>query len=249
MVAERVQKILSNLGLYSRRQADDMIQEGRVTVNGQVAVAGTKASYPQDAIKVDGKLITQQRQLLYALFYKPRGVMSSLGDPHGRPTIADYVHRLGLRVYPVGRLDFYSEGLMLLTNDGDFAQKLNRQMKAYRVYEVKIKGAADEETLKRLKNGARIRSNSMKMIRPVLLSIKRVLKAKSVIEIGFEEPGVVMVQKLFEMRGLLVDKIVRTQLGGFTLTGMKPGDLHFLAKRDIDKILLGVPEAKNKERQ
>jgi pseudouridine synthase len=210
---------------------------GQVSVNGKVADPGTKATYPGDAIKVKGKLITAERNTTYVIFYKPKGVMSSLADPHGRPTLHDYIRNLKTRLFPVGRLDFNSEGLLLLTNDGDFSHAVLEKKDLLRTYEVKIKGQANADILSRIESGARIKVNSKKMVRPVHVQLKRTLQSKSVIEVSFAESGVLEIKSLFEMRGLLVDKIVRTQIGSCALDDLKPGEMRFLKKREIASFL------------
>ncbi|MCS7164238.1 MAG: pseudouridine synthase, partial [Thermodesulfovibrio sp.] len=138
---ERLQKILSKYGIASRRQAEELIKEGRVTVNGTVAVLGQKADPTKDYIKVDGKLLIKPEPKVYYAFYKPRKVITSLFDPQGRPTIKDFLKGIKFRVYPVGRLDFDSEGLLLLTNDGDLAYRvMHPSSQIEKTYLVKIDG-------------------------------------------------------------------------------------------------------------
>lgn len=135
---ERLQKILSAAGLCSRRQAEELLKAGRVTVNGVVVPLGSKADPEQDEIRLDGKLISGERPPRYLMLHKPRGYVTTLADERGRPTVAQLVADCGERVYPVGRLDMDSEGLLLLTNDGDFAQRLahpsHRMEKEYYVH-------------------------------------------------------------------------------------------------------------------
>ncbi|HEX2061495.1 MAG TPA: S4 domain-containing protein, partial [Thermoanaerobaculia bacterium] len=126
MELERLQKIIAHAGFASRREAEAMIREGRVTVNGRVVKElGSKADPARDHIKVDGKLITRAETHRYILLNKPREVMSTVNDPEGRKTVVDLVKGVRERIYPVGRLDFQSEGLLLLTNDGDLAYKVS----------------------------------------------------------------------------------------------------------------------------
>ena len=121
---KRIQKILSEMGIASRREAEEMIVEGRITVNGRIAELGMKADPNRDHIKVDRKLLTKREPKVYLMFNKPRNVVTTLKDPEGRPTVKDFLKDIRYRVYPVGRLDYDSEGLLLLTNDGDFANAI-----------------------------------------------------------------------------------------------------------------------------
>ena len=118
---QRIQKILARMGIASRRKAEEFIIEGKVTVNGKTAVLGMKADPERDHIKVDGKLLTRAEPKVYLMFNKPAGVVTSLADPEGRPTVKDFLKGIKYRVFPVGRLDYDSEGMLLMTNDGDLA--------------------------------------------------------------------------------------------------------------------------------
>ncbi len=125
MAEERLQKILAHAGIASRRQAEQLIVEGRVRVNGAVVTQlGTKADLERDHIKVDGKLIRPPKNLVYLSFHKPKNCMTTTSDPEGRATVMDLVKGVKERVYPVGRLDYHSEGLLLMTNDGEFANRI-----------------------------------------------------------------------------------------------------------------------------
>src|SRR5439155_11767579 len=126
VMLERLQKIIAHAGVASRREAEQMIREGRVTVNGHVVTElGTKADAGRDHVKVDGKLVAKAEPHRYILLYKPKGVMTTVEDPEGRRTVIDLIRGVRERIYPVGRLDFQSEGLVLLTNDGDLAYKVS----------------------------------------------------------------------------------------------------------------------------
>lgn len=158
MPEERLQKILARAGVAgvtSRRKAEELIAGGRVTVNGRIAALGDKADPARDAVKVDGKRLPPPERHLYLLLNKPKGVMSTLSDPAGRPTVIDFVPP-GMRkaLVPVGRLDFNTEGLLLLTNDGDFAQRIaHPRYGSRKTYEVKVKGQPRREDLDKLRSG------------------------------------------------------------------------------------------------
>ena len=154
---KRLQKILSEMGISSRRKAEEIILEGRITVNGKIATLGTKADLAKDHIKVDGKLLVRPEPRVYIMLNKPKNVVTSLHDPEGRPTVKDLLKGVKYRVFPVGRLDFDSEGLLLLTNDGDFAQAvLHPSKKISKTYLVKVKGDPEEKRMDKLRSGVRL---------------------------------------------------------------------------------------------
>jgi 23S rRNA pseudouridine2605 synthase len=153
---ERLQKILARAGIASRRKVEEMIQQGLVTVNGKVAGIGDKADAERDAIKVEGRRIQPHTgEYHYLLLNKPKGVMSTLSDPEGRPTVIDFIPpTLRKALVPVGRLDYYTEGLLLLTDDGEFAQRVaHPRYGSVKTYEVKVKGRPSEAALDRLRAG------------------------------------------------------------------------------------------------
>ena len=169
---ERVQKILAAAGLGSRRACEDLIRAGQVTINGQIATLGTRADPTRDSIKVAGKRVWVSSQHRYLLLNKPRGYMTTVRDPEGRPTVVDLVpERMRRGLNPVGRLDFDTEGLLLLTNDGDFALRVSHpRYGCKKTYEVKVKGMPDAESLDKLRHGIPIegRLTSPSEIRPRL---------------------------------------------------------------------------------
>jgi 23S rRNA pseudouridine2605 synthase len=155
MPAERLQKIIAAAGIASRRKAEELITNGLVSVNGQtVTELGTKADIEIDSIKVNGKLLSGPERHVYLLLHKPKGYVTTVTDPEGRPTVLDLVRGVGSRVYPVGRLDYLSEGLLLLTNDGEMAQKLTHASSHVpKTYLVKISGKASEDQIEKLRRG------------------------------------------------------------------------------------------------
>lgn len=158
MPAERLQKIIAAAGIASRRKAEELITRGRVTVNGQIiSELGSKADPERDHIKVDGKLLRGPQRNVYLLLNKPRGYVTTVSDPEGRPTVMDLVKNVGQRIYPVGRLDYASEGLLLLTNDGELANHLIRAASHVpKTYLVKVSGRPTEENIAKLRRGIRI---------------------------------------------------------------------------------------------
>jgi len=155
MPLERLQKIIAAAGIASRRKAEELITGGLVSVNGQIVTAlGTKADPASDNIKVAGKALHGAERHVYLLLHKPKGYVTTVSDPEGRPTVLDLVRGLGARVYPVGRLDYLSEGLLLLTNDGELAQKLmHAASHVPKTYLVKVSGKPTAEQISRLRSG------------------------------------------------------------------------------------------------
>src|SRR6478736_3806166 len=158
MPPQRLQKIIAAAGVTSRRKAEELITQGRVSVNGQtVTELGTKADLQKDHIKVDGKLLQGAERHVYLLLNKPKGYVTTVTDPERRPTVMDLIKGVGARIYPVGRLDWASEGLLLLTNDGELAAKLTHASSHVpKTYLVKIAGRAKEEGIEKLRRGIRI---------------------------------------------------------------------------------------------
>ena len=155
MAIERLQKIISRSGITSRRKAEELIRAGRVTVNGEIThELGTKADIETDHVKVDGKLVKPPTQLIYLALNKPKEYVTTLADPEGRPTVMELLRKVKGHVYPIGRLDYHSEGLLLFTNDGDFSNKISSASSGLaKIYLVKVRGTADEKDLERLRQG------------------------------------------------------------------------------------------------
>jgi 23S rRNA pseudouridine2605 synthase len=152
---ERIQKILARAGVAARRKAEELIREGRVTVNGKVAELGAKADPLRDSIKLDGKRVEPAREHRYLLLNKPKGYLTAVSDPDGRPTVIDLVPPpMRKALVPVGRLDFHTEGLLILTDDGEFANRLSHpRYGCHKTYEVKVKGIPEESQVDRLRRG------------------------------------------------------------------------------------------------
>src|ERR687895_1583429 len=172
---QRLQKLIAAAGIASRRHAEELIAAGRVTVNGEVIKElGTKADPDKDHIKVNGKLINPQlksREKVYVLLNKPKGYLSSVSDPEGRPLVTELLPKSLGRLHPVGRLDFNTEGLLLLTNDGEFTNFITQaRNRVAKVYEVKVKGVPGEDAINRLRRGITLDDG----IRAAPAEIKRV---------------------------------------------------------------------------
>lgn len=233
---KRLQKIIAELGIASRRAAEEMIIEGRVTVNGQPAHVGMKADTDHDHIKLDGKLITRGAEpKVYYLFYKPVGVVTSLSDPEGRPTVKDFFSKIRYRVFPVGRLDFDSEGMLFVTNDGDFAHKvLHPSQKLPKTYKVKIKGTLEDDAIKKLERGIHLDDGPTA---PAKIKKIRKYDSNSWVEITIHEGRKRQVRRMFQRFGHGVIRLIRIKIGHIPLGNLKPGELFPLSAEDVKKIM------------
>lgn len=234
MAQERLQKILSQAGVASRRQAEKMITEGRVTVNGAiVSELGSKADLDSDHIKVDGKLLRAPKNLVYLALNKPRGTVTTVTDPQGRETVMDLVRGLKARVYPVGRLDYHSEGLLILTNDGDLA---NRVMSAHthltKTYLVKVNGTLSAEDAQRFRDGVPIMGR-----RTLPAGLKLLREAENPwYEVKLTEGRNNQIRLMFKHFGKLVEKLKRVRIGPLDLGSLKTGEFRFLTEEEVSKL-------------
>jgi 23S rRNA pseudouridine2605 synthase len=229
-VEERLQKILSRAGIASRRGAEKVMAEGRVTVNGQtVRELGTKADAATDDIRVDGVRVKPPRETVYLLLNKPKGVVTTRHDPEGRPTVMQLVPAVA-GLFPVGRLDLATEGLILLTNDGEFAQRVSHpSFEVPRTYEAKVRDIPDTETLARLRHGVRVEGDLLKV------DSVRILEAEnnSWLEITLHEGKNHEVRRLLDAVGHPVSKLRRVALGPLTIRGLKPGEFRALTPQEV----------------
>ncbi|MBC7927431.1 MAG: rRNA pseudouridine synthase [Bryobacteraceae bacterium] len=232
MSEDRLQKILSHAGVTSRRKAEQMIVEGRVTVNGtMVTELGTKADLSRDHIKVDGKLLRRPSHLIYLAFNKPREVVTTLSDPQGRTTVLDHLQGMKERVYPVGRLDYYSEGLLLLTNDGEFANRItSAKMHIEKWYVVKANGALTEDQMEEFRSGVFLYG------RPTAPAKIKLIKNATApwYEVRLTEGRQNQIRMMFRHFGRLVEKLRRVRVG-FLELDQKPGEWRHLTAREVDR--------------
>ena len=237
---ERLQKILSRSGVASRRHAEDLMAEGRVTVNGEtVRNLGTRADLARDDIRVDGVRVKPPRQRVYLLLNKPRGVVTTRHDPQGRTTVMDLVPSVS-GLFPVGRLDVNTEGLILLTNDGAFAEQvLHPRYEVARVYHAKVRGVLEAKTLARLRKGLVIDGEHLSLDRV------RVLEAQnnSWLEVTLHEGKHHEVRRLLEGVGHPVSKLRRVGIGPLTTRGLDSGEFRHLMPREIEGLLHPRPQA------
>lgn len=231
----RLQKMIAGSGLSSRRKAETLIAAGRVTVNGKVVTElGTKVDPERDHVKVDGKHLTGAQPFVYLLLNKPKNVMSTLDDPGGRDTVKDYLHGVSVRVFPVGRLDFDSEGLMLLTNNGDLAQALlHPRYHVPKTYLIKVKGVLTDDEISQLQRGVKLEDG---MTSPAI--VKKIKKAEqnSWLEITIREGRKHQVKRMLEAVGHLVIKLMRVRMGPLSLGDLAPGEFRFLTDREANAL-------------
>jgi 23S rRNA pseudouridine2605 synthase len=235
-VQERLQKILARAGFASRRGAEALMLEGRVTVNGEPArELGTKADLETDDVRVDGVRVKAPKGPVYLVLNKPRGVVTTRKDPEGRPTVMDLVPRVA-GLFPVGRLDVTTEGLILLTNDGAFAERVaHPRYEVPRVYHAKVHRVPDAATLDRLKSGVRVEGELM------AVDGVRVIQAdnNAWVEVALHEGKQHEVKRLLEAVGHPVSKLSRVSFGPVTAKGLEPGQFRFLTPEEIAGLLRG----------
>lgn len=231
----RLQKLIASTGLSSRRKAEMLIASGRVSVNGRVVTElGTKVDPERDHVKVDGKHLTSAQPFVYLVLNKPKNVMSTLDDPGGRTTVKEFLHGVSVRVFPVGRLDFDSEGLMLLTNNGDLAQALlHPRYQVPKTYLIKVKKVLTDEEIKKLERGIRLEDG---MTGPAY--VKKVKKAEqnSWLEITIREGRKHQVKRMLEAVGHPVLKLLRVRMGPLSLGDLAPGEFRFLSDREANAL-------------
>ena len=238
MATERLQKIMAACGVASRRKAEEIIAAGRVTLNGSVVTEpGTKADPERDEICVDGKPLAKAQRLVYFLLNKPKGYVTTVSDPEGRPTVMDLLPKGGERVYPVGRLDYASEGLLLMTNDGALAQKLTKAgSHVPKTYRVKVSGKPDEKAIAKLRAGITIELEDGQRVKTSPTKIRLVEDGVNPwYEVVLIEGRNRQIRRMFERVGHHVEKIKRVQLGPLVLD-VAPGNFRELTKREVDQL-------------
>ena len=230
---QRLQKILSARGVASRRRSEEMIQNGQVTVNGIAASLGDSADPETDEIRVNGQLLPGEQQSVYILLNKPRGYVTTLSDEKGRPNAAQLVADCGIRVYPVGRLDMDSEGLLLFTNDGAFANALTHpKQEVEKVYEVWVSGyyPGGEEKMSRpiVLDGYRIR--------PPKVTLLSVREAKAKLRVTIHEGRNRQIRRMCEAAGMRCTRLKRIQEGNLLLGDLPSGHWRYLTPEEIAEL-------------
>ena len=244
MPAERLQKIIAAAGIASRRKAEQLITSGLVSVNGQtVTELGTKADPAVDHIKVNGKPVRPTESRLYIMLNKPRGYVSTVHDPEGRPTVMDLIRGVSARVFPIGRLDYHSEGLLLLTNDGDLAQRLTHaSFHVPKTYLVKISGKPPDDAIAKLRAGVSIHEQHDGRTRQVRTGPAKIELIKDATnpwyEITLFEGRNRQIHRMFEKFGHHVEKIKRVRYGPLQLD-VEPGHFRALTPVEVKRLQKG----------
>ncbi len=244
MPEERLQKILSRAGIASRRKAEEMIAAGRVTVNGKIVdELGAKADLDRDHIKVDGRLVRPPRNLVYLALNKPVGVVTTLSDPQGRRTVMDLLRGVKERVYPVGRLDYHSEGLLLLTNDGEFANALTSAATHIpKTYLVKVNGPLTAEQEQQFREGVPL---SGRRTAPAGLKLVR-RAANPWYEARLYEGRNQQIRLMFRHFDRMVEKLRRIKVGFLDLGPLKPGGFRHLSPEEVERFRKSFARKKEK---
>lgn len=239
---ERIQKIISRAGVASRRAAEEMITQGRVTVNGKaVTELGAKADPTKDRIVVDGEVISFGGPRRYILLNKPKGYITSLSDPRGRPVVTDLLKRLKARVFPVGRLDYDTEGVLLMTNDGELTNRLiHPRYKIPKTYLVKVRDVPDAGDIEKLSQGVYLEDGRTA---PAIVRFVRSTKENSWIEITVTEGKNQLIKRMCMRIGHPVNKLKRIRFAGLSLGSLKIGEARPLTEIELTK-LKAVAEGK-----
>lgn len=245
-----MQKIIARAGIASRREAEEIIQQGRVSINGKIIrELGTRADLSRDHIKVDGKLITRPETLRYILLNKPREVMTTVEDPEGRATVMQLLSGVRERVFPVGRLDYHSEGLILLTNDGELAHRVSHpSLGPVKIYHVKVKGIPEGKDLAKLERGITIdgqRTRPCEIER--LRTTGRGAEAGNTwLEVRLGEGRTQQIRKMFHAIGHPVSKLRRVAIGSLRDEALDPGQWRELTPREIRQLSGGAAKRPRK---
>jgi len=246
MPAERLQKIIAAAGVASRRKAEQLIAAGRVLVNGTpVTELGTKADPEHDHIRVDGKLLHAPERFSYYVLNKPKGYVTTVSDPENRPTVMNLIRGIKGRVYPVGRLDWASEGLLLLTNDGALANSLMKASSHVpKTYVVKVAGQPEEAKIEKLRRGVSIAEKGGRRVRTAPAEIKAIREGENPwFEVTIIEGRNRQVRKMFEEVGHHVEKIRRVKYGPLSLD-VPPGEFRPLSSEEVAKLKVAARESK-----
>jgi len=238
MPEDRLQKILSQAGVASRRQAEKFIVEGRVTVNGAVITElGSKADFERDHIKVDGRLIHAPRHLVYIALHKPNSTVTTVSDPEHRATVMELLKGVKERVYPVGRLDYHSEGLLLLTNDGEMANAImSASTHLPKTYLVKVNGPLTHEQEQKFRDGVPLGGR-----RTLPAGLKMARDAENPwYEVRLFEGRNNQIRLMFKHFGRLVEKLKRVSIGPLELGALKPGAFRYLTPEEVRKLKRAV---------
>ena len=232
----RLQKVIAQAGLASRRRAEEMIRQGRVHVNGHLVTAlGTTVDANRDDVVVDGRRLRRRAPMRYMILHKPTGCVTTADDEKGRPTVFDLLKRQPVRLFPVGRLDFNTEGLLLLTNDGPLANRLlHPRYGTPRVYLVRVNGTVAERDLETMRRGVDLSDGRTS---PAQIHVVRRFEKTSWLRITLREGKNRQVHRMLERcGGYGIRKLQRVGLGPLTLAGLAPGQFRFLDSFEVDRL-------------
>lgn len=245
MPEERLQKILAHAGVASRRKAEELILAGRVSVNGKtITELGSKADLIVDEVKIDGRRLSKPAHHLYVAFHKPKNCVTTVRDPEGRPTVMDYFKGMKERIYPVGRLDYASEGLLLLTNDGDFANRITSPASHIaKTYLVKVNGPLTLEQEEQFRKGVPIHGR-----KTAPAGLKLIRKGENPwYEVRLVEGRQNQIRIMVKHLGRLVEKLKRVKIGFLELGNLKAGSYRTLTRTEVERFqkLLQKSEEQN----
>jgi 23S rRNA pseudouridine2605 synthase len=232
---ERLQKVIAHAGAASRRKAEELIIEGKVKVNGKIVTElGTKVS-SSDRVEVNG-IPLEREEKVYFLFYKPRGVISAVSDDKDRKVVTDYFPLIKQRIYPIGRLDYDTSGILLLTNDGDFANLLmHPRYEIDKTYVARLQGIPTKQSLRQLEKGVKLEDGLTAPARTKLLSAEK-QKQRSIVEITIHEGKNRQIRRMFEAVGHPVQKLKRERFAFLTLSGLNAGESRELTPHEVKQL-------------
>lgn len=236
---ERLQKVLAHAGIASRRVCEQMIAQGRVEVNGEIVTEmGRRVNPDVDVIHVDGARVVLNADHLTVAFNKPEGVVSTMSDPEGRPTLADYMGRYNTRLFHVGRLDTPTQGLILLTNDGELAQRLaHPSWEVPKTYLATVNGRVPRGIVKKLKQGVELEDG---LAKADAVSIREIAPMASIIEITLHDGRNRIVRRMMEAAGHPVIELVRTKVGPIRLGDLRPGRSRVITGAELSALMRAV---------
>lgn len=243
-IVERLQKVIAKAGIASRRKAEELIVQGKVTVNGKtVTELGVKVG-PKDIIEVDG-IKVEREEPVYFLLYKPRGVITTVSDDKKRKTVMDFFPNVDQRIYPVGRLDYDTSGILIMTNDGDFTNLLTHpKYKIEKTYIAKVKGIPSKEALRQLQKGVRLEDGMTQPAKVKFLSGDK-KKNTAIIELTIHEGRNRQVRRMFEHIGHPVLKLKRERFAFLTLDGLNAGEWRPLTPHEVKQLIALATAQKN----
>jgi len=232
---ERLQKIIARSGIASRRFAEEMIKNGRVSVNERiVTIPGTKADGSRDEIRIDGKLISAETSNVYILLNKPRGYITALKDPQGRPVVTDLLEGIHERVFPVGRLDYDSEGLLLMTNDGEFSYRIQHpKFRIPKTYRVKIKGSVTGEEINIFKRGSKLDDGYFK---PANIAVEKNNRKSCWLRMIIFQGRNRIIRRFFDSMGRPVVRLIRIGVGEIELSDLHEGEYRHINKKEVKRL-------------